>query len=150
MKPQTDFRLPARRKPISEINVVPYIDVMLVLLVVFMITAPMMTQGVKVDLPDAAATPINVKQDLPLVISVRRDGKYHLNAGGKPESVAGAADVVTRVGALRREQPATMVLVEGDDAVPYGRVVTLMAALQQAGVQDVGLVTEPAPVERKR
>ncbi|MFZ5756579.1 MAG: protein TolR [Pseudomonadota bacterium] len=157
MKPQTDFRVGPRRKLLSDINVVPYIDVMLVLLVVFMITAPMMTQGVKVDLPDADAEPINIKNDEPLVVSVQRDGSYRLSQGGKPlgsrsEAPVSMADVVARAGAVRRQKPDTLVLVEGDDAVPYGRVVALMAALQKAGVNDVGLVTEPdmANVKERR
>ncbi|MFP5383101.1 MAG: protein TolR [Gammaproteobacteria bacterium] len=150
MKPQAEFKLPPRRKLMSDINVVPYIDVMLVLLVVFMVTAPMMTQGIKVDLPDADAKPINLKQDEPLVVSVRRDGNYHLNVGGKSEKAVELVDVVSRVGAVKRQKPETLVLVEGDDAVPYGQVVKLMAALQQAGVADVGLVTEPAPVSSSR
>ncbi|MFZ5698432.1 MAG: protein TolR [Pseudomonadota bacterium] len=148
MKRQSDFRVGLRRKPMSEINVVPYIDVMLVLLVVFMITAPMLAQGVKVDLPDANAAPINIKDDEPLVLSVKRDGSYRINIGAQQDSAVTVADVVARVGAVKRQKPATLVLVAGDDAVPYGRVVKLMAALQQAGVADVGLVTEPgvAPV----
>lgn len=152
MKPQSDFRTGVKRKLVSEINVVPYIDVMLVLLVVFMITAPMMTQGVKVDLPDANAEPITVKEDESLVVSVRRDGSYLLNVGEQRDAAASVADVVARVGAVKRQKPDTLVLVEGDDQVPYGRVVTLMAALQKAGVADVGLVTEPAlpPVKGTR
>ena len=144
MKQQSEFRVGPRRKLMSDINVVPYIDVMLVLLVVFMITAPMMTQGVKVDLPDANAEPINIKDDEPLIVSVKRDGSYRINVGDRHESAVALDDVVSRVGATKRQKPGTMVLVEGDDAVPYGRVVTLMAALQKAGVVDVGLVTEPA------
>ncbi len=144
MKQQSEFRVGPRRKPMSEINVVPYIDVMLVLLVVFMITAPMMTQGVKVDLPDANAEPINLKDEEPLVVSVKRDGSYRINLGEQHDAAVAIADVVARVGAVKRQKPGTMVLVEGDNAVPYGRVVTLMAALQRAGVADVGLVTEPA------
>ncbi len=152
MKPQADFRTGVKRKLVSEINVVPYIDVMLVLLVVFMITAPMMTQGVKVDLPDANAEPITVKEDESLVVSVRRDGSYLLNVGEQRDAAASVADVVARVGAVKRQKPDTLVLVEGDDQVPYGRVVTLMAALQKAGVADVGLITEPAlaPVKGTR
>ncbi|MFZ5723135.1 MAG: protein TolR [Pseudomonadota bacterium] len=143
MKPQSDFRIGPRRKLVSEINVVPYIDVMLVLLVVFMITAPMLTQGVKVDLPDANAAPINLKNEEPLIVSVKRDGSYRLNVGGDGRKAVSVAEVVQRVGAVKRQQPDTLVLVEGDEAVPYGRVVVLMAALQKAGVADVGLVTEP-------
>ncbi len=148
MKRQSDFRVGSRRRLMSEINVVPYIDVMLVLLVVFMITAPMLAQGVKVDLPDANAAPINIKDEEPLVLSVKRDGSYRINMGAQQGSAVNIADVVARVGAVKRQKPAALVLVAGDDAVPYGRVVKLMAALQQAGVADVGLVTEPgvAPV----
>jgi len=142
-QPQSDFRTGPRRKLVSEINVVPYIDVMLVLLVVFMITAPMLTQGVKVDLPEANAEPINLKQEEPLIVAVKRDGSYWLNVGDKRDSAASLADVVNRVGAVKRQKPETLVLVEGDQAVPYGKVVTLMAALQKAGVNDVGLVTDP-------
>ncbi len=141
--PQSDFRVGSRRKLVSEINVVPYIDVMLVLLVVFMITAPMLTQGVKVDLPDANAEPINLKQEEPLIVSVLRDGSYRLNVGDKRNRPATSADVIAKVGAVKRQKPQTIVLIEGDDAVPYGKVVALMAALQKAGVSDVGLVTDP-------
>lgn len=144
MKPQIDFRTGPRRKLLAEINVVPYIDVMLVLLVVFMITAPMMTQGVKVDLPDANAQPINLKNEEPLIISVRRDGSYLVNVGDQREKATSLATVTRRVQAVKKQKPETLVLVEGDDAVPYGRVVSLMAALQKAGVADVGLVTQPA------
>lgn len=145
MKPQqTGFRSESRRKLMSDINVVPYIDVMLVLLVVFMITAPMMTQGVKVDLPDADAQPINVKDNEPLIVSVRRDGSYHINLGSTEEERVVLTDVVSRVAAVKQQQPETLVLVQGDEVVPYGKVVALMAALQKAGVSDVGLVTETA------
>ena len=150
MKPQADFRPQVRRKQMSDINVVPYIDVMLVLLVVFMVTAPMMTQGVKVDLPDADASPISMEEDEPLIVSVRRDGSFHLNVGGDPQRATALDDVVSRVAAVRRNKPATLVLVEGDEAVPYGRVVALMAALQRGGIADVGLVTELAPEPRGR
>lgn len=143
MKPQTnEFRVVSGRKLMSDINVVPYIDVMLVLLVVFMITAPMMTQGVKVDLPDAEAQPINIKNEEPLIVSVRRDGSYHVNVGASQDARVVLGDVVSRVAAMKQQQPEMLVLVQGDDAVPYGKVVALMAALQRAGVKDVGLVTE--------
>ena len=142
MKPQSDFSTGARRRPMSEINVVPYIDVMLVLLVVFMITAPMLAQGVHVDLPDASAPAIDVKKTEPVIVSVRRDGTYHVAIGESQEAAVPLRDIVTRVAAVKKQHPDALVLVQGDDAVPYGRVVTLMAALQKAGVGDVGLVTE--------
>ena len=142
MQPQSEFRVGQRRKLMSDINVVPYIDVMLVLLVVFMITAPMMTQGVKVDLPDADAEPITIKHDKPLVVSVLRDGSYQVSIGDADDGIVTLSDVVARVSAVKSQQPETLVLVQGDEAVPYGKVVRLMAALQHAGVADVGLVTE--------
>lgn len=133
----------ARRKPLSEINVVPYIDVMLVLLVVFMITAPMLTQGVKVELPDADAKPLELPKDHEMVIvSVKADGQFYLNVAGDPKEPK-ALDVITSaVGAIVKNKPKTPVLVEGDERVPYGVVVKLMVALQKAGIVNVGLVTE--------
>ena len=136
-------KITVRRKPISDINVVPYIDVMLVLLVVFMITAPMMTAGVKVDLPEADAKPIQVPKDNQFVIvSVDARGQYYLSVGGdnrKPKSMQEVASLVAKI---KRASPATPVLMEGDQSVAYGKVVQMMAALQKAGVNDVGLVTE--------
>ena len=136
-----------RRKPMSEINVVPYIDVMLVLLVVFMITAPMMTAGVKVDLPDADAKPIEIPKDEEFVIvSVDGSGQYYLSVGGDNQQPKSMTDIADMVGKIKRASPQTPVLMEGDHKVEYGRVVQMMVALQKAGVNDVGLVTEsPAP-----
>lgn len=132
-----------RRKPVSDINVVPYIDVMLVLLVIFMITAPMMTQGVKVDLPQAQSAPISdKKQDEMLIVSVNSEGKYFIERGQKkPEPVAVSA-VGDYVGKVLNQEPQTQVLVRGDHSVNYGVVVALMTTLQQAGAESVGLVTE--------
>ena len=131
----------------SEINVVPYIDVMLVLLVVFMITAPMMTQGVKVDLPDAAAPPIKLPKDHEMVIvGVKADGQYYLNVGKDAKKPKGLGEIANAVRKIKEAKPQTPVLVEGDERVPYGVVVQLMVALQTAGVADVGLVTD-LPVE---
>ena len=140
-------KITVRRKPMSEINVVPYIDVMLVLLVVFMITAPMMTAGVKVDLPDADAKPIELPKDEEFVIvSVTADGQYYLSVGGDTQQPKPMAEVAEMVGKIKRNNPQTPVLMEGDHKVEYGRVVQMMVALQKVGVNDVGLVTEsPAP-----
>ena len=132
-----------RKRPIAEINVVPYIDVMLVMLVIFMITAPLLTQGVKVDLPEAAAQPIEEADQEPLVVSVDASGKLYLNVGEAPESPVDAEGLVQTVAAVLRRQPQKSVLVRGDHAVEYGAVVSAMVLLQQAGVPNVGLVTEP-------
>ncbi|NQY02458.1 MAG: protein TolR [Halieaceae bacterium] len=126
----------------SEINVVPYIDVMLVLLIIFMVTAPMLMQGVKVDLPEASADPVENQDSEPLIVSVDSAGQLYLNLGANEKQVLTLATVKQRVSAVMRRSPDKPVLVWGDRAVPYGQVVTLMAALQEAGAPSVGLVTE--------
>lgn len=131
-----------RRKPISEINVVPYIDVMLVLLVIFMVTAPLMTQGIKVDLPDAASGPINVEsEEQTLVVTIKADGSYYMNVGESEESVA-LENIGSRTQKILQANPEIRVLVEGDEKLAYGVVVRLMDVLQQAGAKKVGLITE--------
>jgi len=133
----------SRRKPMAEINVVPYIDVMLVLLIIFMVTAPMLLQGVKVDLPKAASAPVDKKQDdEPLIVSVKADGSYYLNLGRDKEKSKSLGVVQDKVSKIMRRAPETTVLVWGDKSVPYGEVVSLMTALQAAGAPSVGLVTE--------
>jgi biopolymer transport protein TolR len=127
----------------GEINVVPYIDVMLVMLVIFMITAPLLNQGVDVDLPQADAEPMEEQQQDPLVLSVDAEGLYYLNVGGDPETPIDGETLVARVAAVLRQRPKTPVMVRGDTSVDYGRVVAAMALLQQAGAEKVGLVTEP-------
>ncbi|GHD36974.1 protein TolR [Parahalioglobus pacificus] len=131
-----------KRRPMSEINVVPYIDVMLVLLIIFMVTAPMLMQGVKVDLPEASADPVENQDSEPLIVSVDSAGQLYLNLGANEKQVLTLATVKQRVSAVMRRSPDKPVLVWGDRAVPYGQVVTLMAALQEAGAPSVGLVTE--------
>lgn len=132
----------SRRRPMSEINVVPYIDVMLVLLVIFMVTAPLMTQGVKVDLPQASAEPVQQSEKEPLIVTVDAGGLYYLNVGEDPKQGIDHELLVQRVAAVLRYQPGTQVLVRGDAKVNYGAVVTAMALLQKAGAPSVGLVTE--------
>ena len=134
-----------KRKLMGEINVVPYIDVMLVLLVIFMVTAPLLTQGVEVDLPQAAAEPIEpVPNRPPLILSVDREGNYYINAGGKDEfEPTSAEDVIRRVGIVRERSPETPILVRADRAVPYGNVVGAMVVLQQGGAETIGFVTDP-------
>lgn len=131
------------RKPMSDINVVPYIDVMLVLLIIFMVTAPMLTQGVKVDLPQVASDPVSMEQDQePLIITVASNAAYYLEIGeqtGKPMELSTLQE---RVAVIIKQNPKVNVLVRGDRHVEYGVVVDLMSALQQSGAEGVGLVTE--------
>jgi biopolymer transport protein TolR len=127
----------------AEINVVPYIDVMLVMLVIFMITAPLLTQGVRVDLPEAAAEPMDPDQQEPLVVSVDAAGDLYLNIGDAPDTPIDGEALVQQIAAVLRRRQDQTVLVRGDQAVNYGAVVSAMVLLQQAGVPHVGLVTEP-------
>lgn len=130
-----------KRRPMSEINVVPYIDVMLVLLIIFMVTAPMLMQGVKVELPQAEAEPVENQDSEPLIVSIDAGGQLFLNLG-QEKQVLSLATIRDRVAVVMRRSPEKPVLVWGDKAVAYGDVVTVMAALQEAGAPSVGLVTE--------
>ena len=136
------MRRRARLRPMAEINVVPYIDVMLVLLIIFMVTAPMLMQGVQVDLPRAKTEPVDNQDSEPLIVSINARGQLFLNLGAQDDQILSLATVRQRVGAVIRRSPDKPVLVWGDRAVPYGEVVALMAALQDAGATGVGLVTE--------
>ncbi len=127
----------------SDINVVPYIDVMLVLLVIFMVTAPMLMQGVQVDLPQADADPVENQDSEPLIVSIDNKGFLYLNLG-REDQVLTLSTIRQRVSAIMRRNPDKPVLVWGDKSVPYGSVVTLMATLQEAGAPSVGLVTDPS------
>ena len=131
-----------RKRPMAEINVVPYIDVMLVMLVIFMVTAPLLTQGVKVDLPEASAEPMPPDEQEPLVVSVDAAGKLYLNIADDPKQPITGEDLKQRVAAVLRRSQNRSVLVRGDHAADYGSVVAAMVLLQQAGVPNVGLVTE--------
>lgn len=131
------------RKLVAEMNVVPYIDVMLVLLVIFMATAPMMTQGINVDLPQTDSEAIDTNKNEPVVISVTADGDYFIDVGGDSKKSASLETVKGHVLRIHKHKPDTLFLVEGDGRVPYARVVGLMASLQQAGIEQLGLVTEP-------
>ena len=134
----------ARRKPMSEINVVPYVDVTLVLLVIFMVTAPLMTQGIKVDLPEAASGPLEVTDHEPmLVVSVKADGSYYMNVGEAEEPVA-LSLIGDRCAKIIKANPDIKVLVEGDRNLAYGVIVNLMDVLQSAGARSVGLITQPS------
>lgn len=130
------------KKPMSDINIVPYVDVMLVLLVIFMITTPLLTQGVDVDLPQATAKSVDAEQRDPIIVSVNSEGQYFLNTAEKPEQPIVADDLIMRVAAELQTDPKKQVLVRGDKNVSYGEVVSAMVLLQQAGAATVGLVTE--------
>ena len=137
----------ARRKPMSEINVVPYIDVMLVLLVIFMVTAPLMTQGIKVELPAADSEAIEVSDpDDFLVVSIDAEGRYFLNIGEK-ETPMSLETMAMQTEKVVTAQPSIKVLIEGDQAVTYGYVMSAMDRLKNAGIEDVGLVTQPRTSE---
>ena len=136
-----------RRRSISEINVVPYIDVMLVLLVIFMATAPLMTQGVEVDLPNTDSKPLSDESDDPLVISIDKDGRIFVNTGmpragdeGTRVTIFSLADQTEKIIGARPEIP---VFVRGDQAIAYGEIIKVMTVLQRAGAQSVGLITDP-------
>ncbi|MAC37494.1 MAG: protein TolR [Halieaceae bacterium] len=131
-----------RRRMLAEINVVPYIDVMLVLLVIFMVTAPMLMQGVEVNLPEAQSAPVAKQDAEPLIVSINDRGQLFLNLGVDDKQALELATIRRRVAAVLRRTPDKPVLVWGDKQVAYGDVVLLMTALQEAGVPSVGLVTE--------
>ena len=132
-----------KRRPIAEINVVPYIDVMLVLLIIFMVTAPLLKQGVDVDLPNAPANPLDVNSPEPIVVSVDKEGAMFLNIAADSEAELDAETLVRQVKAALIKEPKRPVMVRGDANGPYQNVVSTLVLLQQAEVGSVGLVTDP-------
>jgi biopolymer transport protein TolR len=130
----------------AEINVVPYIDVMLVLLIIFMVTTPLLSQGVKVNLPQASAQTIPPKEQEPLIVSVDAQGNYYLNVSSTPnqpiDTTALAMQVANELQTSQQKGQSRPVLVKGDRDVNYGKVMQAMVVLQQAGAPSVGLVTE--------
>ena len=133
-----------RRRPMAEINVVPYIDVMLVLLVIFMITAPLLNLGVEVDLPEANAEPLPLtEQETPVIVTVTNEGLLYLNAAGDKSSLVDADSLVAQMSAFVRRNPELQVLVGGDKTVDYGLIYNAMVLLQEAGVKKVGLMSDP-------
>jgi biopolymer transport protein TolR len=133
-----------KRKLMAEINVVPYIDVMLVLLIIFMVTAPLLTQGIEVELPKAGAEPIkDVPNHPPLVVSVDASGNLYINVGDDEDQPMSSNEIVARTRIVLSNRPGTPVLVKADRAVQYGFVVGAMVLLQQAGADTVGFVTDP-------
>lgn len=133
-----------RRKPMGEINVVPYIDVTLVLLIIFMITTPMLQTGVEVDLPQAESAMVEQKEgEPPIVISIKEQGEYYINVDGQNDELITPEAINDRVATVLSNKPGTQVLISADKGVDYGTVVTVMAALKNAGVPTVGLMTKP-------
>jgi len=132
-----------RRRLNAEINVVPYIDVMLVLLIIFMVTAPLVVQGVKVELPESTASALPEESKPPLIASVKADGTYYLTVGDSPETPLTQEELATLVAAHLQLEPETPVMVKGDRAVPYDYILQLMVTLQGAGAGSVGLMTDP-------
>ncbi len=132
-----------RRKPIAEMNVVPYIDVTLVLLIIFMITPPLVQNGVEVDLPQADSATVEQDKDRPVIVSVDKKGDYFIDIGEEDEAAVDAKTLLVRVRAVLRNKPKTPIYIRGDHTVAYGQVVTVMTALKNAGVPNVGLMTSP-------
>ncbi len=132
-----------KRRPVAEINVIPYIDVSLVLLIIFMITTPLLQSGIEVNLPQAQAKTVQSDNTPPVIVSVDAEGRYFLNTTGTDNETVDADDLVVKVAAIIRHKPNVKVLVRGDSSVNYGKIVIVMAALKQAGVPDVGLMTRP-------
>jgi biopolymer transport protein TolR len=138
-----NHRAGKKRKMMAEINVVPYIDVTFVLLIIFMITAPLVQTGVDVDLPQADTTAVEQKNEPPVIVSVDRNGLYYIDIGERDDQPVLAQELLIRVAAVLRNKPKTQVYIRGDHLVDYGKVVTVMAALKNAGVPSVGLMTSP-------
>ena len=133
------------RSFISTINVVPYVDVTLVLLVIFMITAPLLTQGVVVNLPDEAADPIEAALDDPLILSVDKAGTFYLNFGGSADEPLDDQALLERAAAVVRRNAETPIFVRGDEDAAHGKVMHGVALLRQAGATQVVFAVEPPP-----
>lgn len=133
----------ARRKPMAEINVVPYIDVTLVLLIIFMITTPLLQTGVDVDLPKADNEMIEQDKEPPIIVSINASGDYFIDFDGKGAEPIEKKALTALIKAAVENKPEKKVYIGGDENVKYGAVVTVMAALQEAGVPSVGLMTSP-------
>tara|TARA_B100000767_G_scaffold273902_1_gene305370 strand:+ start:3276 stop:3695 length:420 start_codon:yes stop_codon:yes gene_type:complete len=131
-----------KRKLIAEINVVPYVDVTLVLLIVFMVSAPLLMQGVDVDLPQAPSAPLEENANEPLIISIKEDGSLYLNLGASPNESIRPELLQQRIAKVIKQRSTTPVLIWGDKNIPYGKVVGVMTLIQSTGARSVGLVTE--------
>lgn len=131
------------KRLMAEMNVVPYIDVTLVLLIIFMVTAPLVTQGVKVDLPQAPSEVVQTSEKEPVIVSIDAGGDIYVDLGEKPEASIDEETLIARLAGVNKYRPGTDFLVRGDAGVPYGRIVEVMALMQSAGVKNVGLLTQP-------
>jgi biopolymer transport protein TolR len=139
---------PRRRKQMAEINVVPLIDVMLVLLIVFMITAPLITQGIKVDLPRADAEPVENADEITLVVSINAEGSYFISLGAEEDPQPVALERIQEdVEKILAQNPTVPVFVEADESVNYGVVTRLMSTLATAGAENLRLITQPPAAE---
>ncbi len=132
-----------RRKPMAEINVVPYIDVTLVLLIIFMITTPLLQTGVDVDLPQADSETIEQDKEPPIIISIDADGNYSIDLDGEGLEAIEKEALTALIKAAVNKKPGKKVYIGGDEKVNYGAVITVMTALQEADVPSVGLMTRP-------
>lgn len=137
------YRASKRKRHIAEINVIPYIDVMLVLLVIFMITAPLLNQGIELDLPQADAKPIPPSELRTLVLDIDRTGQYYIYLAGDSPQAVSSEQAQTRTAIILSETPETPVLIQADAAIAYGSVVQAMTLLQEAGAAQIGLATQP-------
>mgnify|MGYP001482198984 FL=1 len=133
----------SRRNLISDINVVPYIDVMLVLLVIFMISAPLMVQGIEVNLPEASSEALPVKNNEPLIVSITRDGSIFLETESTKNKSISIDEMGNLVAKIFENRPGLQVVIRGDSEVKYDRVMKVMAQLQASGASDIGLISQP-------
>ncbi len=144
------MRRAKNRRLMGQMNVVPYIDVMLVLLIIFMITAPLLQQGITVDLPEVEAAPLDPEQlqeNEPLVLSINAAGEWFINLGADPESPIDDTRVLEITEAVLSRNPETPVLVKSDQRVEFGRVAVALALLQRAGATGIGIMTDPPETE---
>jgi len=132
-----------RRRPMAEINVIPYIDVCLVLLIIFMVTAPMLQSGVEVDLPKAEAKTIETKDSMPIILSIKADGRLFVDLDNTGDVAVSDMELPGKLVSARQRDADVPILIRGDEKVDYGRVVAVMAAIKQAGIPSVGLMTRP-------
>ena len=132
-----------RRNLISDINVVPYIDVMLVLLVIFMISAPLMVQGLEVNLPEASSEALPVKNNEPLIVSIKKDGRIFLETESTKDKAITLDEMGNLVAKIFVNRPGLQVVIRGDADVQYDKVMKVMAQLQRSGASNIGLISQP-------
>ena len=131
-----------KRKLVAEINVIPYVDVTFVLLVVFMVTAPLLMQGVQVNLPAVDSSPIKSNDNDPFIVSIKNDGGYWIDQRGENQN-KNLNEIKQIIAKILSQSPEKQILIWGDEKVDYGSVVLLMSELQKVGATSVGLITDP-------